>query len=221
MDRTAFETWLGGISTLTASQRRRAGQAFGISGAPDRTDSKTATAADQGSSRIERTADEPRPAPKLPPVNPGGAANVADLAQRRADKVACPHCECRDVVRWGKASALSRNKCNACLRTFNALTKTPLAHLRMKDKWATRATAMIDGVSTTEAAQQCGVHYTTAARWENRFTAALAGDNPQTLSDIVAANGTLIPESFKGKPSDTPRKSRKRGGKPARRGLSA
>src|ERR1019366_8042408 len=50
------------------------------------------------------------------------------------DSMGCPHCDNRDVVRWGQASALPRYRCKACSRTFNALTKTPLANFRMKDK---------------------------------------------------------------------------------------
>jgi transposase-like protein len=89
------------------------------------------------------------------------------------DSLGCPHCDNRDVVRWGHASDLPRYRCKACLRTFNALTKTPLAKLRMKDKWAAQTEAMIDGVSLAQAARRCGVHPTTAFRWRHRFLAAL------------------------------------------------
>jgi len=72
-----------------------------------------------------------------------------------------------------------------------------------------------------KAARRCGVHYTTAFRWRHRFLASLAGDKPKTLTGIVEGDETFILESFKGKRSDMPRKSRKRGGKSAKRGLSA
>jgi hypothetical protein len=122
-------------------------------------------------------------------------------------------------VRWGRASDLPRYRCKACLRTFNALTKTPLAKLRMKEKWAAQTEAMIDGVSLAQAAQRCDVHPTTAFRWRHRFLAALSGDKPKALSGIVEGDETFILESFKGKRSGLPRKSRKRGGKSAKRGL--
>jgi transposase-like protein len=164
--------------------------------------------------------------PSSPPPPPlaaerGSTARVADLGQRRVDSVGCPHCDSGDVVRWGQASDLPRYRCKACLRTFNALTKTPLAKLRMKDKWAAQAEAMIDGVSLAKAARRCGVHPTTAFRWRHRFLAALSGDKPKALSGIVEGDETFILESFKGKRSGIPRKSRKRGGKSAKRGLSA
>jgi hypothetical protein len=124
------------------------------------------------------------------------------------------------VVQWGNASALPRYRCKACRRTFNALTKTPLAGLRKKEKWAAQAQAMIDGVSTAKAAAQCGVAYTTAFRWRHRFLKSLANDKPNSLSGIVEGDETFIRESFKGRRTDMPRAPRKRGGKSTKRGIS-
>jgi transposase-like protein len=224
MDLRAFESWLVGIDTLTEPQRRQAWQALALCEAADSQDIEMRPDSEQAASFSERAVDEPRPANPLlaaTPANPFGAAGVAALGQRRVDSVGCPHCDNRDVVRWGQASDLPRYRCKACSRTFNALTKTPLANLRLKDKWSTQTEAMIDGVSTAEAAQRCGVHYTTAFRWRHRFLAALAGDKPKALNGIVEGDETFILESFKGKRSGLPRKSRKRGGKSAKRGLSA
>lgn len=213
MDPTAFESWLSEIAALTEPQRRRASEAL-----------VSSVTADSGAIEIRRQVEQDAfcvaEAAAVPP-NRDCAASVAELGQRRVDSVGCPHCNNGEVVRWGHASDLPRYRCKACLRTFNALTKTPLANLRMKDKWATQAAAMIDGVSTAKAAQRCGVHYTTAFRWRHRFLASLAGDKPKTLTGIVEGDETFILESFKGKLSKMPRKARKRGGKSAKRGLSA
>jgi transposase-like protein len=188
MDLSAFETWLGGIAALTGPQRRQAWQALALSETADSGDIGTETSLGPGASRFERTEGEPQRARRLPlaPLaDQAGAASVAELGQCRVDSVGCPHCNNRDVVRWGQASDVPRYRCKVCRRTFNALTKTPLANLRMKDKWAAQTEAMIDGVSTAKAAQRCGVHYTTAFRWRHRFLAALAGDKPQALTGIV------------------------------------
>ena len=221
MDPTAFEIWLGEIAALTETQRRLACQALVLSEGAGSRDIETARSL---AGDFDRAEDEPlagSPSSLARPATPVGAASVAELGQRRVDSVGCPHCGNRDVVHWGRASDLPRYRCKACRRTFNALTKTPLANLRMKDKWAAQTEAMIDGVSTAKAARRCGVHYTTAFRWRHRFLASLAGDKPKTLTGIVEGDETFILESFKGKRSDMPRKSRKRGGKSAKRGLSA
>ena len=224
MEPSRFETWLGEIAALTEPQRRRAWQALALSEALDNDGLAMGQSVCLGVGGVHPATDEARPASpgsQAQRANRSDAVSIAALGQRRVDRVGCPHCDNRDVVRWGQASALPRYRCKACLRTFNALTKTPLAKLRMKDKWTTQTAAMIDGVSLAKAARRCAVHYTTAFRWRHRFLAALAGDKPKTLAGIVEGDETFILQSFKGKRSAMPRKSRKRGGKSTKRGLSA
>lgn len=224
MDLAAFETWLGGIAALTVAQRRRAWQGLALAEAAGSSDDATAELSEESVSPRERASDQTQPIvppPQARPAAPAGTPGIAELGQRRVDRVGCPHCGNREVMRWGAASALPRYRCKACRRTFNALTKTPLAHLRMKDKWTAQTEAMIAGVSTAKAARRCGVHYTTAFRWRHRFLTSLAGDKPKALAGIVEGDETFILESFKGKRSGMPRKSRKRGGKSTKRGLSA
>jgi ISXO2-like transposase domain len=166
----------------------------------------------------EAGADQIQPANAPSPrfvAERGGTGSVAELGQYRVDRVGCPQ-----VVGWGRASALPRCRCKACPCTSNPLTKTPLANLRMKDKWATQAEEMIDGVSLAKAARRCGTRATAAFRWRHRFLAALSGDKPKALSGIVEGDETFIRESFKSKRASMPRKSRKRSGKSAERGLS-
>jgi hypothetical protein len=80
---------------------------------------------------------------------------------------------------------------------------------------------LINGETVATAAGRCCVDYTTAFRWRHRFLEALNRDKPASLSGIVEANETFIPESFKGKRRALPRAARKRGGKASRWGLSA
>jgi transposase-like protein len=148
-------------------------------------------------------------------------STIAEIGRHKVAVTGCPHCGQAKVVRWGKASGLPRYRCKTCAHTFNTLTKTPLARLRMKEKWSSQAEAMIDGTSIAKAARRCGVHYSTAFRWRHRFLAALSGDKPKTLFGTVESDETSILESFKDKRSGMPRKARKRGGSSAKRGLSA
>jgi len=46
----------------------------------------------------------------------------------------CQHCQTVRVVRNGQAHGLQRYKCSGCSKTFNALSGTPMARLRHKDK---------------------------------------------------------------------------------------
>src|ERR1700760_4716196 len=111
--------------------------------------------------------------------------SLAVAAQAHAERAGCPHCASRKLQRWGHASGLPRYRCGDCRRTFNALTGTPLARLRMKDRWADQAQALITGESVVKAATRCGVAVTTAFRWRHRFLSAPAIDKPSQLTGIV------------------------------------
>ena len=61
---------------------------------------------------------------------------VNELIETAFDsKGSCPHCSHTQIYRHGLVNGLQRYRCKACKKTFNALTRTPLAHLRHKDKW--------------------------------------------------------------------------------------
>ena len=119
----------------------------------------------------------------------------------------CPHCAGREVIGWGRSHGLLRFRCKSCGRTFNALTKSPMAHLRKKERWLDHARAMIEGKSLAKTAQLCGVHPTTAFRWRHRFLRAPASDKPRMLRGIVEADETFVLKFFKGRWSDLPRKA--------------
>src|SRR4029077_2289127 len=71
----------------------------------------------------------------------------------RVEAQGCPHCAGREIVGWGRSHGLLRFRCKSCGRTFNGLTKTPMAHLRKKEKWPAHARAMIEGKSLAKTAQ--------------------------------------------------------------------
>jgi transposase-like protein len=131
----------------------------------------------------------------------------------------CPHCHHDKVVHWGNANGLPRYRCNACGKTFNPLTGTPLAHLRHRECWGPYAQALIEGLSVRKAAAHCGVNKDTAFRWRHRFLALPAKAEPSALEGIVEADETYFLESHKGE-RNLSRPPRKRGGTAAKRGLS-
>ena len=132
----------------------------------------------------------------------------------------CPKCGHNKIARWGSASGLQRYRCVACKATFNALTGTPLARLRKKEKWLDYAQQMQQGTSVRKSAQACDVHRNTAFRWRHRFLDSPNGNKPASLSGIAEADEAFFLESFKGKKKAMPRASRKRGSKAAKPGLS-
>src|ERR1700759_432036 len=223
MDGGLFDAWLGAIRLLTARQRQEGFMCLALAEADDGAASvETDTAPLSADGASAAADDKPLGAWTMvesgqppPPASPSAAA------QSRIESVGCPHCASQRLHRWGRVSDLPRYRCRDCGRTFNGLTGTPLAHLRKKDRWEAQAEALISGESVAQAAKRCGVAGSTAFRWRHRFLAAAAFDQPARLSGLVEADETFILESFKGKRSDLPRAARKRGGKAAKRGLSA
>lgn len=132
---------------------------------------------------------------------------------------ACPYCMSTKLYRWGKVCELQRYRCRQCNRTFNALTNTPLARLRHKDKWLNYEQTMIQGLSLRKSANSCGIAKNTSFKWRHRFLRIPAIQQSNQMNGIVEADETYFLESFKGQ-RHLPRPSRKRGGKAAKRGTS-
>ena len=137
-----FLAWLSAISGMSAGQRTEALAALERAG---------------GDASSEKTRGQRR-------EDALGTTGV-----ERVERQGCPHCAGREIVGWGRSDGLLRFRCKSCGRTFNALTKTPMAHLRKKEKWLDHARAMIEGKSLAKTAKLCGVHPTTAFRWRHRF----------------------------------------------------
>ncbi len=123
----------------------------------------------------------------------------------------CPHCNCKNLSKWGSSNRLRRWRCQRCAKTFNVLTGTPLARLRKKGTWLENARAMIAGASLRDTAAQCGVHRNTSFRWRHRFLRFQQKAQCKDLTGIAESDATYFYRSEKGV-RDLDRKPRKRGG---------
>lgn len=141
------------------------------------------------------------------------------LAESLPDLLACPHCAApaQQLIGWGWQRGLRRYRCKACLRTCNALSGTPLARLRKAEHWLDYGTALIQGRTVRDAAEQCGVSKNTAFLWRHRFLRKVAQHQATHESGVVEADETFFLESFKGQ-RQLPRPARQRGGVGATRG---
>ena len=125
----------------------------------------------EGLAALGKAAADPGPSTKRMGKRTEDALGTTGV--ERVERQGCPHCASREIVGWGRSDGLLRFRCKSCGRTFNALTKTPMAHLRKKEKWLDHARAMIEGKSLAKTAQLCGVHPTTAFRSRHRFLRAI------------------------------------------------
>ncbi len=134
----------------------------------------------------------------------------------------CPHCSSASFVRYGRRGGRQRYRCKAaaCRKTFNVLTGTPLARLRLPEKHIENAKCMAARSSLLEAAQKLDVAMSTAFRWRHRFLKCMAALPPSELVGVVEVDETFFLESFKGQRTGLTRKAKKRGTPAVRRGLS-
>src|SRR4051794_6058389 len=174
---------------------------------------------------VERLSDEQRTALGRALASASGEPEAVRLLERAfAAAPRCPHCGAERLQRWGHASGLRRYRCQACRKTFNALTGTSLARLRKKACWLRYGEALAAGVSLAKAAAHCGVHLTTSFRWQHRF---LRAATREALGGVVEADETFFRRSHKGsrrwRRGDAPpgRGPRRRGERASKPGLSA
>ena len=188
-----FAVWLSAISGMSEDQRREAMVAL----------EKASVVGGAAAASAKKGGKRGRQEDAL------GTTGVERVAAQ-----GCPHCAGREIVGWGRSHGLLRFRCKSCGRTFNTLTKTPMAHLRKKDRWLDHARAMIEGKSLAKTAALCGIHPTTAFRWRHRFLRAPASDKPRGLRGIVEADETFVLEILQGptvRPAEKGAKARRNG----------
>lgn len=144
---------------------------------------------------------------------------VLSQLEGAAEGSCCPHCSGEHVVKNGQADGLQRYKCRDCNKTFNALTGTSLARLRLRHKWHAQARVLDEGLTIHSAAERLQVSRSTAFRWRHRFLQATHELRPATLSGIAEADETFVLRSNKGQAVNG-RQSRRRGGCSRTRGTS-
>jgi transposase-like protein len=135
---------------------------------------------------------------------------IALIEERGARNRCCPHCAGTSLYRHGRQRGLQRYRCRSCFQSFNALTKTPLAYIRLREKWLPFLQCMLGSMTVRGAADAIGIHRNTSFRWRHRFLAMAKDDRPRPLQGIVEADETYQLESQKGSRHLT-RPARRRG----------
>jgi transposase-like protein len=141
------------------------------------------------------------------------------LKQRLVTNPECPHCRSDRIKRNGKLNMMQRYRCNACSKTFNATTKTPLAKLHYKDKWLTYFSDMIEGDVLRKSALKCSMNLKTSFRWRHRLLELPALLKATSLQGIIEMDETFFAYSEKGSRSLS-RPAKKRAEKAKKRGRS-
>ena len=121
----------------------------------------------------------------------------------------CRHCGHTDIVKHGyDANGRQRFRCRqgvtedgevvGCGRTFNGLTNTVLARMRMPEQWMAYATAMEKHVSVKDLAERLGIARLTAWRWRHRLLSVQAVREADKVSGVIEVDETFFRTSYKG-----------------------
>jgi transposase-like protein len=147
------------------------------------------------------------------------AQAIAQIEAAGAPHRTCPRCRSARLHRHGHAHGLQRYRCVDCARTFNALTGTPLARLRHRNKWLPYLDCMLQSGTVRCTAALVGIHKNTSFRWRHRFLILAKTDRSWPLGGITEADETYLLESQKGS-RHLDRPPRRRGGRSRWRGIS-
>lgn len=96
----------------------------------------------------------------------------------------CPHCGSMNIAKAGSKDGRKRFKCkeSQCRKSFNALTGTPLARLRMSDKHIDHAKCMVKKLTIRKTVAKLGINIHTAFLWRHRFLESIRKAQPEKLS---------------------------------------
>src|SRR5271170_7368303 len=119
-----FSAWLSAIAGLSAEQRGEALQALTRANGVE----ASCASRDRAEASPEQGAKRGRREDAL-----------GTTSHERVETQGCPHCAGHAIIGWGCSHGLLRFRCKSCGRTFNALTKTPMARLRKRDRWLDHA----------------------------------------------------------------------------------
>ena len=139
---------------------------------------------------------------------------------RFASGLGCVHCGSTSVKRNGKYRTRQRYLCKDCGKTFNDMTNTPFAGSRYPEKWVKYVEMMVEGYTLPKIAKRLKIHISTAFYWRHKILNALCSLGFNQLQGIVESDETFFRESLKGQRTITHRKSKKRGEKDKKRGIS-
>lgn len=155
------------------------------------------------------------PQPDTLDIKPGASQTLEAAHERFQESPYCPRCHGENVGGWGTQNGYPRYKCNDCNKTFNAMTHTPLAHLRVKDKLDQYMECMRGDTSLRAAAERCEVSLPTSFSLRHRIMQIIQDDKAELFHGITELDETLFLENNKGQ-RGLGERARKRGKRKAR-----
>jgi len=99
-------------------------------------------------------------------------SELAEMYSLSLHPIACPYCRSRRTTLAGKPHAgmqLPRFKCLTCKRTYNRLTRTPLARLQNSAVMPAYIRLLSQQIPYEEACKRLSLDYSSIANWTKKF----------------------------------------------------
>ncbi|WP_121966176.1 IS1595 family transposase [Myroides sp. N17-2] len=131
----------------------------------------------------------------------------------------CPHCGHSKYVKFGFKSNSQRYKCKSCHKSFTEYSGTWMAGIHHKDKITNYLELMVEEKSLDKIKVSLAINKKTAFDWRHKILASLSDQSKGGFIGVTESDETFFLSSEKGS-SALDRKSRKRGGKSKKKGIS-
>jgi len=131
----------------------------------------------------------------------------------------CSHCGHTKYVKFGSKSGSQRYKCKSCKRSFTEYSGTWMSGIHHKNKIDSYLQLMVEENSLDNIKVALAINKKTAFDWRHKILSSLCENDKDDFTGITESDETFFLNSEKGR-NVTGRKSRKRGGKSKKRGIS-
>jgi len=143
---------------------------------------------------------------------------LQSLAEKK-QTVSCPSCDGSKISGNGKHNGVQRYVCRECKKYFRETTGSLTHNLKKSDLLSKYIYNMLLGYSIRKCGNQTGISIQTSFDWRHKIISSFNELRPSTFEGIVESDDIFFLESGKGN-RELERKSRSRGGKATKRGIS-
>ncbi|MFT6338467.1 MAG: transposase-like protein [Halioglobus sp.] len=143
---------------------------------------------------------------------------LKSLAEKK-QTVCCPSCGGGKISGNGKHNGVQRYVCRGCKKYFRETTGSLTHNLKKSELLSKYMYNMLLGYSIKKCANQTGISIQTSFDWRHKIISSFNELRPRTFEGIVESDDIFFLESGKGN-RELDRKSRSRGSKATKRGIS-
>lgn len=144
--------------------------------------------------------------------------SIKSLAEKKQTSI-CPSCGGNKISGNGKHNGVQRYVCRSCKKYFRETTGSLTHNLKKSDLLSKYMYNMLLGFSIRKCAEQTGICVQTSFDWRHKIISSFDELRPSEFEGIVESDDIFFLESGKGN-RELDRKSRTRGSKATKRGIS-